>query len=60
MRSASARIVHQPPQRAGERIGVGSQTKPFTPSSTSSAGPPLSRQVTTALRDAKASAVTKP
>ena len=43
---ASGRIVHharEAPRRAPR--GVGSQTKPLTPSSTSSAGPPLSRQV---------------
>ena len=47
--SASARLA-----------GVGSQTRPLSPSRTSSAGPPLSAHVTTALPDANASTVTKP
>ena len=61
IRSASAVIVDHvdgAPRRA--RRASGSQTKPVTPSSTSSAGPPLSRHVITALRDANASTVTKP
>ena len=40
--------------------GSGSHTKPETPSSTSSTGPPLSRAVTTALRLKNASRVTRP
>ena len=40
--------------------GVGLQTKPRSPSTTSSAGPPLSVQVITGLPEANASTVTKP
>ena len=38
--------------------GAGSQTKPFTPSTTNSFGPPESRQVITGFRARNASSVT--
>ena len=53
----------RPSARAAPRPATparGAHTFPFTSCTTSSAGPPLSLQVTTALREAKASTVTNP
>ena len=53
-------IVGQPAHRARQRLRRRLADEAVTPSVTSSAGPPESRHVITALRDANASTVTKP
>ena len=57
---ADDRVLLQCQVLGAEAAGVAAVTRPVSPSVTSSVGPPLSAQVTTALREAKASTVTKP
>ena len=59
-RSASGKSSMTSRSATASVSGRGAQTFPFLSSTTSSAGPPLSVQVMTGLRDANASTVTKP
>ena len=60
IRSAAAASSISSRSATASVSGRGAHTLPLTSSTTSSAGPPLSVQVMTALRDANASTVTNP